>query len=158
MTCIVCGKSLIGHQKKFCSKQCNNRFHRLKRVYVKKPLTPEEQTQRGYAAAETRRRNMMKEVPDKMILTIHEIIGRRLKNPAQLISVAGIFKLMLKKTNTPKAQNHVLNEALYYYIYEKLEDAGGALTGFKTTSGTRRKWTGPMRAVFRFPPLKERMR
>ena len=118
--CVVCGALFLGtKRKKYCGRQCKNAFHNPKHPYARKPLTNEEQTRRAYAAAEARRKNMMKEVPDRMILIIHEIIGRRLKNPAQLISVSGVFKLMLKKTNTPKNENFVLNEALYSYIYDK---------------------------------------
>ena len=157
--CAVCGKEFQGtRRKKYCGQQCRNAFHNPKNPYRKHPLTPAEEKTRAYVAAESRRKNMMKEVPDRMILTIHEIIGRRLKNPAQLISVSGVFKLMLKKTNTPKDHNMVLNEALYSYIYEKLEEAGGVLTDFKSTATTKRRWSNAAaRTIFRFPPLKERM-
>ena len=157
--CSVCGAEYLKIRDNhiYCSKQCRNAYHNHKHLYTRKPLTSAEERTRAYAAAESRRKNMMKEVPDKMILTIHEIIGRRLKNPAQLISVQGVFKLMLKKTDTPKDGNQILNEALYYYIYKKLEEAGGTLTEFQTTSGTGRRWIhAPMRAIFRFPPLQER--
>ena len=158
-TCPVCDAPFLGtKRKKYCGVFCKNADLNPKYPNKRKPpTTKEETTRRAYAAAEARRRNMLKEVPDKMFLTIHEIVERRLNLPAQLISVTGVFKLMLKKTKTPKAENHVLNEALYVYIYEKLEEAGGVLTEFKSTAGTSRRWTeAAARAIFRFPPLKER--
>ena len=168
MNCIQCGVEIFGRKnKRFCSTRCNRKHYdptrppRRSRThpYLRRPLTQEEKTARAYAAAASRRKSTMKDVPDSIILTIHNIIGKKLKMPAQLISVQGVFKLMLKRCKREKSDSGVLNEGVYFYIYEKLEEAGGILTDFRTTSGTsRRHKDAPMRAVFRFPPLEERER